>query len=74
MNAKCKIIIDFLNKENAEKVLKSIEVDNLDYVKTEIISNNIIARIESKSIPSMIHTLDDYLACVNIASKIVDKN
>jgi hypothetical protein len=35
--------------------------------------NKIISEIESKSIPSMLHTVDDYLSCVGVAEKIVDK-
>jgi hypothetical protein len=29
--------------------------------------------MESKSVSSLLHTLDDYLACVSVASDIVKK-
>jgi len=74
MKAKCRVTIDFTDGKNAQKILKSIEQDNLGYVKTKVISNKIIAEIQTDSIPSMINTLDDYLACINVADKIVDKN
>jgi len=74
MKATCKIVIDFDNEKKVKNVLKSIEVDNLRFVKAHIKGKTLEADIESKSVSSLLHTLDDYLACVSIAEKIVDKN
>jgi hypothetical protein len=32
------------------------------------------AEISSDSISSLLHTLDDYLACISVAGKVVDKD
>ena len=73
MKIKCKMLFEYKNKKNAENIAKSIKVDNYIFVKTEAKENKIISEIESKSISSMLHTIDDYLSCVSVAEKIVDK-
>jgi tRNA threonylcarbamoyladenosine modification (KEOPS) complex Pcc1 subunit len=74
MKASCEIVLEFDDSESAKTVLKSIEVDDFDFVKSKIIGNKLEAEINSKSISSLLHTLDDYLACVSVAMKVVDKN
>ena len=73
MKISCKIKIDYENEKQANSILKTIEVDNLDYVKSIKKEKSLITDIESKSISSLIHTLDDYLSCVSIAEKIIRK-
>ena len=74
MKATCKITIDFDNEKKVKNVFKSIEVDNLRFVKAHVKGKTLEADIESKSVSLLLHTLDDYLACVSVAEKIVDKN
>jgi len=74
MKAECYIEIEFDSESTAKNVLKAVEVDNFDFVKSEIKGKKLFSTIQSNSVSSMIHTMDDYLACVNVASKIVDKN
>ena len=74
MKAKCKLKIDFENKSKAENVLRSVKVDDFSFVKSKIKDNNLEAEISSDSVSSLIHTLDDYLACISVAAKVVDKN
>ena len=74
MKAKCNLEIDLENESIVKTVLKSVSVDDFDFVKSEAKGNKIIANIESKSVTSLLHTLDDYLACVSVAIKVVDKD
>jgi hypothetical protein len=74
MRASCDIVIDFDGVEKVKTILKSIEVDDLNYVKSDADGKRLKAHIEGESISSLLHTLDDYLACVSVAEKIVDKN
>jgi len=74
MKVSCNLVIEYNSPEKAEKVLRSIKVDDFDFVSSKINGNRFEAVIESKSVPSLIHTLDDYLACISVAEKIVDKN
>ena len=74
MKASCSITIKYDDEKTVQMVHKSIEVDNFDFVSTKITKNQLEVYIESKSVPSLLHTLDDYLACVSVAEKVVDKN
>ena len=74
MKVTCNVVIEYDDVKKTETVLKSIEVDNLGFVKSQTNGRQLEAHIESKSISSLLHTLDDYLACVSVAEKIVDKD
>ena len=74
MDVRCEVVIDFDDLKKAKTVLRSIRVDDFDFVKSKISNNRLEASIKAKSISSLIHTLDDYLACISVAMKIVDKN
>jgi tRNA threonylcarbamoyladenosine modification (KEOPS) complex Pcc1 subunit len=71
MKVSCKLEFDYGSEEEAKAVLKAVEVDNEEFVKTTLEGKKIISMVESESLPSLIHTLDDYLACVSIAEKVV---
>jgi hypothetical protein len=74
MKVSCNLIIEYDNSEKADRVLRSVKVDDFNFVKSKINGKRFEATIESKSVSSLIHTLDDYLACISVAEKIVDKN
>jgi len=74
MNISCTLIFEYENSEKAEKVLRSLKVDDVDFVKSKINGDKLEVFIKSKSVSSLIHTLDDYLACLSVAEKIIDKN
>lgn len=74
MKVSCTLNIDFDSIEKAENVFKSIKVDDLQFVSSKIKNTNLEAKIEANSISSLLHTIDDYLACVSVAEKIVDKD
>jgi tRNA threonylcarbamoyladenosine modification (KEOPS) complex Pcc1 subunit len=72
MDFECNIIIEFESKEKVKKVKNSIEVDNFDFVKSNIIGNKLEAHIKANSVSSLLHTIDDYLACIYVANNIVN--
>jgi tRNA threonylcarbamoyladenosine modification (KEOPS) complex Pcc1 subunit len=74
MKVSCNLTIEYSSTKKAEKILRSIKVDDYDFVESRLNGNRLETVIESNSIPSLIHTLDDYLACISVAEKIVDKN
>jgi hypothetical protein len=73
MKISCNVKIDYKNEKETNAILNSIEVDNLNYIQSKKNGKTLVTRIESDSISSLIHTLDDYLACVSIAEKIIKK-
>ncbi len=74
MKSKCKIEISLKTKKEAERIIKSVKVDDQGFVKSKIKDKTLIAEIDSDSIESLLHTVDDYLSCVSVAEKIIDKN
>lgn len=73
MKISCNVKIDYENEKEMNAILNSIEVDNLSYINSKKKGKSLVTTIESNSISSLIHTLDDYLACVSIAEKIIKK-
>ena len=74
MDVKCNIVIEFDDAEKVKMVLKSIKVDDFSFVKSKTNGKKLEAKIKANSVSSLIHTLDDYLACVSVASNVVDKD
>ena len=74
MKAICDIEIEFDDYPQVENVLKAVEVDDFEFVKSKLNNKKLNAHIESTSISSLLHTLDDYLACISVAAKVLDKN
>ncbi len=73
MRAMCTITLEFEDAQKAKKVLRSIQADDQGFVTSTLKGKTLEAVIESKSVPSLLHTLDDYLACVSVADEIVKK-
>jgi tRNA threonylcarbamoyladenosine modification (KEOPS) complex Pcc1 subunit len=74
MKLSCKLSIDFDSIEKAENVFRSIKVDDFSFVSSKIDNKTLESDIKANSISSLLHTIDDYLACVTVAEKIVDKD
>ena len=74
MDVACDIVIDLDDEEKVMNILKSIEVDNFDFVKSKVNGKKLEATIKASSVSSLLHTLDDYLSCVSVAMKVVDKD
>ncbi len=65
-----KIVLQYESKEQADKILKSVDVDNYNFVKCRRDKNRIKCKVESGSISSLLHTIDDFLACVILAEDV----
>lgn len=74
MKVLCTLQLEFESVEKAKKVLGSIQADDQKFVKSTLKGKMLQAEIESQSVPSLLHTLDDYLACISIADGIVKKH
>ncbi len=73
MKAHCTITLDFESAQQAKRVLRSIEADDEGFVTSKVTGKTLEAVMESKSVSSLLHTVDDYLACVSVAADIVKK-
>ncbi len=74
MKSTCALIFAFKNPETAKKVHQCITIDDEGFVRSRVKGATLEASIEARSVASLLHTLDDYLACVSVASDIVNKH
>ena len=74
MNITCNIVMDYASSKKAHQVYQSITIDDLTFVSSKIDGASLTSQIQTHSLSSLLHTLDDYLACVSVAEKIVDKS
>lgn len=74
MKASCNLEINLKDKNKAKKAFESIKVDDFDFVESKVENSTITAHIKSGSISSLLHTLDDYLSCLSVAVKVLDKD
>lgn len=61
------LILQFASPREAERVARALEPDNAGFMETVLRGRTIEVRTSASSISSMLHTLDDYLACLGIA-------
>jgi len=73
MKALCTLTLEFESLKQAKKVHQSIQADDQGFVTSTVTGKTLEAVIESTSVASLLHTLDDYLACVSVAAEIVKK-
>lgn len=64
------LILDYENEDMAKSILRSIEVDNYNFVKCEYKDKKIICEAKSDKVSSLIHTLDDLLSCIITAEEV----
>lgn len=74
MKVLCNLTMEFESVEKAKKILRSIQADDQGFVKSICKGKTLHAVIEGTSVSSLLHTLDDYLACVSVADNIVNKH
>jgi tRNA threonylcarbamoyladenosine modification (KEOPS) complex Pcc1 subunit len=67
------LVLEFSSEREASRVARALEPDNGGFVATRVRGKRIEARIEAQSIEAMLHTLDDYLACLGIAEGMKSK-
>jgi len=69
----CKLELDFSSHEEAENVNRSVLLDNEGYLVTSVRGSSLLAEVKADSLKSLLHTLDDFLACTSVAERIVTR-
>jgi len=63
----CTLELELSTPAEAKRVAAALEPDNEGFVETKLDGKRITATAEACSITALLHTLDDYLACLGIA-------
>lgn len=69
MPLECTIQLEYHNEKEAETVKRAIELDNDKYANAKREGRVVVIYSSSESVPSMLHTLEDLLACVRVAEE-----
>jgi len=69
MRAHATIVMKFLDAATAKAVAASVALDDEGYIRTRRSGATITATATADGPMSLLHTLDDYLACVSVAER-----
>ena len=73
MKIKGKICLNYNNENSARLVFDSLEIDNKNYVDSELKDKKIIYEINSDSLGSFLSTADDLISSEIVVEKIIEK-
>ena len=71
MRVECRIEIEYWSEAQARNVASSISLDNGKYAQTEVVGKRLLITSSAPSAPSMLHTLEDLMACLKVADQVV---
>ena len=71
MKARARITLTFDDPAAAEAVAASVSLDDDGYIRTTRSGRTIAADASAETATSLLHTLDDYLACISVAERTV---
>ncbi len=76
MKTTCTLTITCNTTTQANDIAQALTIDDQHYIHTTTQNNILTADIQTDNIKSLIQTLDDYLACLDVALSIAtsDKN
>jgi hypothetical protein len=74
MKITCRLEFVYDSEKEAMAILKATEVDNYQFIRTEREGKILRSIVTSESIPSLLHTMDDYLACVCVAENLLKED
>ena len=73
MKIKWNILFNYKSKKDAKLIFDSLEVDNENYLESELTGNEISYKITSKNLGSFLATADDLIASEIVSEKIIKK-
>ncbi len=73
MTVECTLSLEFRSAEEAHRVLESVRLDDEGFVRSTVTGNRLVASMSASTVSSLLHTVDDYLACVSVAEGVVRK-
>lgn len=71
MQLRCRLDFEYATEEQAEAILRSVAVDNGGFITSRREGRRLVSEAQASTPLSLLHTLEDYLACVAVAERIV---
>ncbi len=69
----CHLEFSYGSSEQAERVLRAVELENYPYVDARIEGAVLISNTSADSLNSLVHTLEDFLSCVSLAESMLEE-
>ena len=69
---RCVLEWDYADETQARAVHRALAPDDAGFVRSRTEGPRLIAEIEGKTPMSLLHTVEDYLACVAVAEQAVE--
>lgn len=73
MKVKAKIQLNFKNNKQAKLTYDTLEVDNENFLDSNLKNNTITYEINNNSLTTTLATIDDLIACEILSEKILTK-
>jgi tRNA threonylcarbamoyladenosine modification (KEOPS) complex Pcc1 subunit len=73
MKITCNLKLNYDTPTEAKHVFESVHIDDASFMKSNREQNTIQTKIETTSVSSMLHTVDDFLACIRVAENIIKR-
>jgi hypothetical protein len=70
MSVECTFTLEYDSPEEAEANAASLEPDSQGYLDITVEGCAVIAVARAETIPSLLHTVNDFLSCLSVAEKI----
>ncbi len=72
MKVRCSLALEYAGSDDASRIKKALEPDNENFISTRAEGNVLEAETEADSVLSLLHTLDDFLACLSVAERTME--
>ena len=72
MRARATLILKFPDARTAKAIADSVSLDDQGYIRTRRSGATINATATADGPMPLLHTLDDYLACVSVAERMTE--
>ena len=69
MKSSARLTLEFEDADSARAIAAAVALDDDDYIRTTRRGRTLIAEATADGPMSLLHTLDDYLACISVAER-----
>ena len=74
MRVSCRLEFPYPTERDAELVSRSLRVDDEEeYITTTVEGRTLVAEARAETIKGLLHTLEDYLACLAVAERVLGR-
>jgi len=70
MTVTCTFTLEYDSAEEAEVIAAALQPDSQGYLDIEVDDCIVTAITQAETVPSMMHTINDFLSCLSVAEKI----